>query len=190
MVIIYHYPAPAARCLSQLAFLTNFVRVAGAKSAQNRWPADRSAMNSSERGCLGRLLLGGLLCEVKERAEGLLVTDGEIRESLAVERNARLLETVHENGVRKALSPDRSVDSADPERAEVPLAHAPVAKGVGQRFQERFVGNPIVAPARRAKALDSFITLRRCFNPLTPRLIRAILYVPLRPNRESSAPDA
>src|SRR5580658_3231756 len=109
--------------------------------------------------------------EIQQRAKCSLIRNGELGKRLAVQRHPGLLEAVHENRIGEAFPPDRRIDSADPKRAEIPLSDAAVAKRVGQRLEQCFVCNAIVAAASRAKALDQlhhlaamFETSNRAFN--------------------------
>src|SRR4051795_11795117 len=74
-----------------------------------------------------------------ESAEGLGVADGDVREHLAVELDARQLEAVHERPVGQALLARGGVDAGDPQAAEVALAVAAVAVRVRVRLHQRFL---------------------------------------------------
>ena len=75
----------------------------------------------SEGPALGRCGRRGLdlLDELRERGR---VVDGDIREDLAVDLDARRTETAHEPRVREPVRPDRRVDPRDPQSAELRLA--------------------------------------------------------------------
>ena len=73
--------------------------------------------------------------------EGLGVVHGEVSEYLAVDFDACRVETTHELGVREAFEACGSVDTLDPEGAEVALLVATVAEGVGQTFFPGVFGN-------------------------------------------------
>src|SRR5262249_25667651 len=53
----------------------------------------------------------------------LRVLEGDVRQHLAVEHDARLLQAGHELRVRQPRQPRGSVDARDPQRAEVAPAH-------------------------------------------------------------------
>src|SRR5215210_3982053 len=88
--------------------------------------------------------LPGFLGKTSER---LGVADGDVREHLAVELDAGLLEAVHELAVAHALLAGGGVDAHDPELAKVPLLVAAVAVGVSVRLEEGLLG-PLVARVR------------------------------------------
>src|SRR6185312_17365804 len=121
-----------------------------------------TARNTREGGvtALSRLLgsaglfADGFFREIEQRSERFRIGDREIGERLAVEADARLLEAVHEDRVRHAFATRGRVDAADPQRAEIALAHAAVAKRVSQRLEQRFVRDAVVASAGGAEALD------------------------------------
>src|SRR5215207_8128479 len=81
--------------------------------------------------------LPGFLGKTSER---LGVADGDVREHLAVELDAGLLQAVHELAVAHALLAGGGVDAHDPEPAEVALLVAAVAVGVGVRLYEGLLG--------------------------------------------------
>src|SRR5215204_2709411 len=81
--------------------------------------------------------LPGLLGKASER---LGVADGDVREDLAVELDAGLLQAVHELAVRHALLARRGVDANDPETAEVALLVPAVAVRVRVRLEQSLLG--------------------------------------------------
>ena len=83
---------------------------------------------TASRACLGKT------------SERLRVAHGDVREHLAVDLDAGLLQAVHELAVGHALVPRRGVDAGDPEPAEVALAVAAVAVGVGVGLEQRLLG--------------------------------------------------
>ena len=69
-------------------------------------------------------LLGSFLRGLNEGGEGLRVVDGELGEHLAVDRDAALLEAIHEFGIADVVETAGRVDAADPELTEVALDQA------------------------------------------------------------------
>src|SRR5438105_2536043 len=74
----------------------------------------------------GQRLAGAL----GKTSEGVGVADGDVRQDLAVELDARGLQAVDELRVRHPVLPGGSVDPRDPQAAEVALAVATVAVAV------------------------------------------------------------
>src|SRR5579875_2821330 len=97
----------------------------------------------------GRRLAGAL----RETSEGVGVADGDVGEHLAVELDAGEREAVHELRVAHAVLARGGVDAGDPQAAEVALAVAPVAVGVGVRLQQRLLRATVVGVRLAAKAL-------------------------------------
>ena len=81
------------------------------------------------------------------------VAHGDVREHLAVELDAGQLEAVHELRVAHAVDARGGVDAGDPQPAEVALAVAPVAVGVGVRLEQRLLGALVVRVRLAAEAL-------------------------------------
>src|SRR5258707_7829510 len=65
-----------------------------------------------------------------DRLERRRLVDGEIRQHLAVDRDARLGEAVDKDAVGHAERTDRGIDALDPERAERALLALAVAEGI------------------------------------------------------------
>src|ERR671923_581835 len=97
----------------------------------------------------GRRLSGG----IGKSAEGLGVADGDVGQDLAVEVDAGELEAVDERAVAHAVLPRGGVDADDPQAAEVALAIAPVAIGVGVGLHDRLLGALVVRVRLAAEAL-------------------------------------
>src|ERR1700728_3734111 len=74
-----------------------------------------------------------LLRRSHQRRKSLRIAHGHIRQNLAVDIDAADLQSVNQLAVGHAIGPRRRPDALDPQRAVVPLAHAPVAIGVPQR---------------------------------------------------------
>src|ERR1700733_772061 len=90
----------------------------------------------------GRQRLAGA---VGKASEGVGVADGDVREDLAVQLDARELEAVDELGVREVVLARRRVDPGDPQPPEVALAVAPVAVAVLVGLEQGLLGYPVVA---------------------------------------------
>src|SRR6266852_2143135 len=86
-------------------------------------------------------------------AEGLRVTDRQIREHLAIDVHAGQLEAVHELVVGHPLAACGRVDPGDPELAHVALPCPPVAVGVLERVEHRLVRRPEERPVGHPEAL-------------------------------------
>src|SRR4051794_3392138 len=97
----------------------------------------------------GRRLSGGL----GKASEGLGVADGDVGQHLAVQLDAGQLEPVHEGPVAHPVLPRGGVDAGDPQAAEVALAVAAIAIGVGVRLDQRFLGALVVRVRFAAVAL-------------------------------------
>src|SRR5262249_27156552 len=95
--------------------------------------------------CCGCRELGGgsLPGELHESANALGVVDGDVGEDLPVHVDLGLLQAIHQLRVAHALLPGGGVDPCDPEPAEIALAGAPVAVGVGIRAHQLLVGEPV-----------------------------------------------
>src|SRR5690606_14880487 len=80
---------------------------------------------------------GGLDRGLDELVESFGVFDGDLREHLAVEHDARVLEAVHEQRVACTTHAASRGDTSDPQTTHVTLAGATVAPseraGAGQR---------------------------------------------------------
>src|SRR5919197_1001472 len=78
--------------------------------------------------CLGILRAGrglrGLLCLSRERRKRRRARDGELRESLAIEQHACVLETVDELPVGEPVLARGGIDADDPQPPEVALPAA------------------------------------------------------------------
>src|SRR6202034_641265 len=96
-----------------------------------------------------RRLAGG----IDESAERLGIADCDVGEDLAVELDPCQLEAVDQLRVGHPALARASVDAGDPQPAEVALAVAPVAVGVGIRLHQRFLGALVVRVRLAAEAL-------------------------------------
>src|SRR5208283_4416902 len=67
----------------------------------------------------------------------------ELREHLAIDLDARLLEPVHQAAVRNSALAGERVDTRNPERAVIALFLLAIAIGVGEALFERRAGLPI-----------------------------------------------
>src|SRR3984957_19718495 len=88
----------------------------------------------------------GLLGDRLERSR---LVDREIRQHLAVDRDARLRKTVDKHAVGHAERADGSVETLNPQRAERALLPLAVAEGVLRSLFDRGLGGAdgILAPA-------------------------------------------
>lgn len=90
----------------------------------------------------------GLLHLGNNGLEGFGAVDGEVGEDLAVDFDASLVEGTHQLRVRETFETSGSVDTLNPESAEVALLGATVAEGIGQTFFPSVFGNgPYIAAA-------------------------------------------
>src|SRR3954468_19521520 len=109
--------------------------------------SQRAAILRRERG-LG--LLG-------DRLERRRLGDGEIRQHLAVHRDARLRQAVDKHAVGHAERTDRGIDALDPERAESALLALAVAEGVLAGLLDRGLGGADGVLAAAGKALGGLV---------------------------------
>src|SRR5262245_20921225 len=80
------------------------------------------------------------LRQLRERAERLGIRDRQLRQDLAVDLDARSLESRDQPAVREPVQAGRRVDAGDPEHAELALALLAVAIRVLPAFFDRFAG--------------------------------------------------
>src|SRR4249920_2861449 len=78
-----------------------------------------------------------------DRGEALLIEHRDVREDLAVDFDLRAAEAVHEPAIRQAVRACGRVDSRDPERAELALAHPTVAERVLARLDDSLLRGAI-----------------------------------------------
>ena len=81
------------------------------------------------------------------------ITDRDLRQVLAVDLHTGGLEALDQPVVGDVVGTGRSVDPGDPQFAEIALAGAPVAVGVGQRMQLLLFGFAIQPRTLSAVAL-------------------------------------
>src|SRR5262245_7322165 len=93
-----------------------------------------------------------LLHELRERG---LVEDRDVGQHLAVHRDRRLLQPVHEPAVGDPVLAGGGIDARDPQRAEFALAVTAVAVGVLARAHDRLVGDAEYVLAAAAVALGA-----------------------------------
>ena len=89
------------------------------------------------------------------------IVEGEVGEDLAVDLDAGLVDETHELGVAEVFEASGSVDTLNPESAEVALLILAVAIGVGQTLFPGVLGNgPYVAAAAEVAAgeFEDFFT--------------------------------
>jgi hypothetical protein len=84
---------------------------------------------------------GNLLHLLYDGLESLGVVEGEVSEDLAVDLDASLVESTHERAVAQVIEASGSVDTLDPEGAEVALLGTTVAVGIGETLLVGVLGN-------------------------------------------------
>lgn len=103
----------------------------------------------------------GVLHFVDNSFEGCGVVEGEVGENFAVDLDAGLVDEAHKLGVRKILKTGCSVDTLDPESAEIALFVLAVAVCVGETLFPGVLGNgPHIAAATEVTAgeFEDFLT--------------------------------
>ena len=98
---------------------------------------------------------------VNDSFESSGVVEGEVCEDLAVDLDAALVDEAHELAVREVLEASSSVDTLDPESAEVALFVFAVAIGVSETFFPGVFGDgPHIATATEVTAseFENFFT--------------------------------
>ena len=88
--------------------------------------------------CFGLRFLLSLL---NDGLESLRVVHSEVSEHLTVDLDASLVKVAHELRVGEAFEASGSVDTLNPESAEVALLVATVTEGVGQTLLPSVLGN-------------------------------------------------
>src|SRR5438552_14069409 len=105
---------------------------------------------------------------LRDSGKRLWVGDGDVGQHLPVERDARLLEAVDEPRVRHAVDAGGGVDAGDPERAEVPAAHAAAAGRLHQAALDGLDRALVAAVAPAAETLgelEDSISTATCLEP-------------------------
>src|SRR6267378_3961306 len=92
-----------------------------------------------------------------DRLERRRLVDGEIRQHLAVDRDARLGEAVDKDAVGHAERPHRGVETLDPQRAEGALLALAVAEGVLPGLLDRGLGGADGVLATAVKTLGGLV---------------------------------
>ena len=82
-----------------------------------------------------------LLNLLDDSLESGLVVHGEVSEDLAVDLDATLVQQTHQLRVAQTLEAGSSVDTLDPESAEVALLVTAVTEGVGETLLPSVLGN-------------------------------------------------
>ena len=82
-----------------------------------------------------------LLNLLDDSLESGLVVHGEVSEDLAVDLDASLVQQTHQLRVAQTLEAGSSVDTLDPESAEVALLVTAVTEGVGETLLPSVLGN-------------------------------------------------
>src|SRR6478672_9489994 len=96
-------------------------------------------LRAIERLCRLERLFG----DRRKGGEALLIEHRDVREDLAVDFDLRAAEAVHEPAIRQAVRACGRVDSRDPERAELALAHPTVAERVLARLDDSLLRGAI-----------------------------------------------
>src|SRR5882724_12254145 len=91
-----------------------------------------------------------------DRLERRRLVDGEIRQHLAVDRDARLGEAVDKDAIGHAERTNRGIDALDPERAERALLALAIAEGILAGLLDRGLGG---ADGVLAAAVKTFCRL-------------------------------
>src|SRR5207237_7023594 len=76
-----------------------------------------------------------------DRRERFGLVHRDVREHLAVQRDAGEVQRVDELAVGQPLGADRGVDALDPQSAEAPLLHLAVAVGILPGLLDRLAGD-------------------------------------------------
>lgn len=98
-------------------------------------------------------LVSGVLYFINNGLESGRIVEGEIGKDLTVDLDSSLVDKTHEFGVRQILHAGSSVDSLDPESAEITLFVLAVAVSVGKTFFPGVLGyGPYVAAATKVTA--------------------------------------
>ncbi len=92
-----------------------------------------------------------------DRLERRRLGDGEIRQHLAVHRDARLREAVDKDAVGHAERTHRGIDALDPERAEGALLALAVAEGILAGLLDRGLGGADGVLAAAAETLGGLV---------------------------------
>src|SRR5713226_1858395 len=92
-----------------------------------------------------------------DRLKRRRLVDGEIRQHLAVDRNARLGQAVDKDAVGHAERAHRGVDALDPQRAEGAFLALAVAKGVLPGLLDRGLGGADGVLAAAVKTLGGLV---------------------------------
>src|SRR5437868_3196825 len=92
-----------------------------------------------------------------DRLERRRLGDGEIRQHLAVHRDARLRQAVDKDAVGHAERTHRGVDALDPQRAEGALLALAVAEGILPGLVDRGLGGADGVLAAAGKALGGLV---------------------------------
>src|SRR5690625_5086480 len=112
----------------------------------------RSGQRERSIACLSRLLQRGLSL-LDQARESCRLMHRQIRQNLAVDLDAGLVDSVHELGVGQAMLTGGRIDSLDPECAKLALAHPAIAIGVLQRLFDPLDGDAVNVLATAAVSL-------------------------------------
>src|ERR1700733_2076711 len=112
----------------------------------------RSAVRSGKRPPVSAHAEGGLRL-LRDGAKRRGVVHRDVRQHLAVDLHAGLVEAVHDATVGKAVEARGGIDARDPQCAELALVLPPVAVGVLARLDDRLLGRAVYLAAGVVVAL-------------------------------------
>ena len=110
------------------------------------------------------LSVGNGLGLLAKGGESLCVVHSHIRQNLAVERDARLLQAVHKLAVRKSVHPCSRIDARYPQFAEIALFKFAPHIGIVARLHHRLTGDAVKLGLRAAVTLGKFQYLSALFD--------------------------
>src|SRR5713101_5786361 len=99
------------------------------------------------------------------------IANGEIRQDLAIDPYAALLQAVHQLTVAEPVLPCRRIDARDPQTTKLSFTHLAIPVRIGQPFLERLARLPVLLAAAADVALGQLDDLL-----VTPPSLGAPLY--------------
>src|SRR3954464_9385880 len=140
-----------APCISRLRL---FAGRRSPSATRKRHRSKRARQRPASASASGRQRGLGLLGDRLERRR---LCDGEIRQHLAVDRDARLRQAVDEDAVGHAERANRGIDALDPERAEGALLALAIAEGILAGLLDRSLGGADGVLAAAAETLGGLV---------------------------------
>src|SRR5271165_2911892 len=142
--------AARASCMASKA-ASRSDRNEATSSTARRMRSSRFASESTSDSDCGRDILVPLRGGLLERRLGLVhqcakrggIGERHIRQNLAVQLHASLLQAVHELAIRDFSRAARRADAYDPQRAEIALLEAPALVSIAQRLLNRLLRRPV-----------------------------------------------